>query len=524
MIRWQGAWKVGAWVGFVWSALAAHAAPPETARGLHPAARLFPLIHAERDDASQRAECNALWPFLLWREDAAASASLTAVHPLFSTGSDRDGRFRFLDVLFPLAGSRRIASDDPARGWIQRRWLLPFYFDKRLTSDRGDEHRTALLPFFFYGRKTLPAEAAYFILLPFYWDIDKGATYHIPLTQHNAGRSWALWPFYGVFHQLFGAERLRFVLWPLWIRSERGPNVTHSALWPIFSRTSGPDVYAWRCWPLVNWKRREGVGYRFGYLWPLGHRWRQGEWKGDAPVELDALLPLFFRFHRDPVRIAYYFPFYGVAEGPQEISRAWLWPLFIRTRHTEPDWTQWRIFHFILVGASGEQRRRHTFFPFYSYREQPRQRRRSVCYPIFFDRFDEKETGETYARQYLVPFYLHQRWERANGELIRENRCLTPLFRRVRRADGSTEFSALHLFFFADQPGLLRNWAPLWTLYASRDDGHGRVERSVFHRLWRRRTVEGVGSEWEINLLIGGGRTRLEGGGAVSLLGLEFEW
>lgn len=485
--------------------------------GLRP--HFFPLFHAERDRVDGADEVTAVWPLFLWLAGGATTDTLTALRPLFSTGSTSGGLEAFTDVLFPIAGTRR--RTDPDGDYSAWQWLLPIYYQKESHDDRLGGQRRFIFPFWYSGRRR-PPDAGYRILFPFLWDIDEGASYYFPLWHRDAGRSWAFWPFYGVFRNLFGTDRLDFWLWPLYIRTLDGPHTGHTVLWPVFNRTIGPERGELRFWPLFRRRTRKDVGYRFNYLWPLGYHYREQRASG-RDVSIDALLPLFARVDMGNYRLRYYFPVYGRTEQPKVNTTAWFWPLWSRTRHIEPDWDQFNVLWIVLIRQWGDEGySRFQLFPLYGDRHRPARRERFMLWPIYRGYHEVKSTGETFDRAYLIPLFINQQWISPEGEIEKQHQALLPLYRRVARRDGSVDFSAPHLWWFTDNAGLVRNWSPLWTLYQSHDDGAGTVERRVFWRLWRQRSVEGAGREYELNLLLLRWHRRLDGTHRWGLCGLEF--
>jgi hypothetical protein len=495
-------------------ALTGDAAPQQHGFPVH----LFPLLYADRDEGLPADELSALWPLVQIERDPGGEDRLAALRPLFSFGVADGGAHRFWDAVYPLAGGRDWHSPT-STDYLRRRWVLPVYFDLAGHSQDRDVRRTVYFPLLYKGSRQ-PHGGNYFILFPFYWNIEAGSSYFFPIYDPDAQRSLAFWPFWGRFRKLFGADELQFVLWPLWVDSYQGPNRTQTVLWPVFSRTRGPEVNAWRVWPLVAWKEKRDTGHRLTYLWPLGHHIRRQASGGKPGLDFDGFLPLFMKMKRGQYRLQYYFPFYGSAEQPGQKTQAWLWPLVTRTRHTDPDWTQTRILYFLVNIIRGDRPDEKTVvFPFFGDNDSPGRIWRFFAYPFIHDRKDEKQTGARFTRQYIFPFYINERWTDKDGALIKHRRALLPFFRSVKTGDGASESSWLHLWWYTELPGVLRNWAPLWTFYAARDDGHGTVERRVFWRLWRTRSVEGQGTEKEVNFLLGRYHRDLEGRAEWSALG-----
>jgi hypothetical protein len=279
---------------------------------------------------------------------------------------------------------------------------------------------------------------------------------------------------------------------------------------------------AWRVWPILSWKTREGVGRQVGWLWPLGHHIRRAA-SGDEPaVAFDAFLPLFFRGSLGERRLVYYFPFYGQFESPGQKTTAWLWPLLTVTRHHDPQWKQWRFFYIIGNYQRGSDRSQTSLFPLWGTKSRGGEESLYVLYPIYHNRSSRKTDGMTFKRRYLVPLWHDERWENPDGSLHERRWGLTPLVRRRERNDGLRETSWLHLWFGNGAPGVWRNWAPLWTIYMSRDDPEGNRERQILGRIWRWRRFPNERTEWEVNFLLGRYVRTHEGDRNLTLLGIKF--
>ena len=484
-------------------------------------AYFFPLFYYDKPATTGRMEVNAAWPLGLWRRPSDGWSDLWAVHPLYSRARDETGRRRLWDILFPLIGMREIQSAPDDGEYQKRVWALPIYFYRRARDKDRRSERLILFPFLFSGRSTPPA-ARHVVLFPFFWDIEKDASSTFPLLYREADRSLAFFPFWGIFRGVFKSDTVRFILWPLWVHSNEGPDHKYSVIWPFFGRTVGPERTGWRAWPLFSTVRREGVGRQTTYLWPLGHSIERQAGEGKPSFKFDGFLPFFFRMTRGRNKVQYYFPFYGSSERPNQRTDAWLWPLYMRTVNKDPDWTQHRILFFFAIFNSDPEDRRRWVFPFFGKRERPKRESQFMLFPFYFRRGDESETGRRFKRQYFFPFFINERWTDREGDLIKHRRAILPFYRKIERGDGSREMSWPHLWWYVEQPGILRNWAPLWTFYESRDDGRGRRERRVFWRLWRKVDVEGVGSEVEFNFLLGRYHRSLEGERRFSLLGINF--
>ncbi len=494
---------------------AAPTTPTLAAEG--PGIHLFPLLYRGVDWEPGVVEWSIFGPLLGARRDLATTDTFYAARPLMSAGTNADGRF--LDLLFPLGG-RRLRQERADE--LERRWAMPIYFHSRTENPVSMRERSVFFPLVYRGsRRTGDQTAGYFIFLPFYWNVEEGASYYFPLFHPNPGRSLVFWPLYGHFRRAFGADEIRFWAWPGYVETIDAPNRTRTILWPFFSRTSGQTLNGWRVWPLAARYERAGGGRRDWYLWPLGWHVRRPAQGNRSELALDAFLPFYLKMSQGEMNARYY-AVWGESIRPTQRTSAWLWPLYTHTVSLSPEFTRHRVLLFLVDVLRGEGPRRTIVFPFYGRREDERQLRRFVLFPFYSDRRQQLADGGVYTSRYLLPFVVSQRWVDADDRPLRSRFTLAPFYRDIRNADGSSYLSWPHLLPYTEQAGMDRNWAPLWTIYSRRNDGAGTVERRVLGKLWRSRTVEGVGTEREFNFLLGRWRRHLDGGASFSLLGFEL--
>jgi len=185
----------------------------------------------------------------------------------------------------------------------------------------------------------------------------------------------AFFPLGGTVKNRLGKNRISFVLFPLYMQTEKaGRTVTHTP-WPLIRSYDGPGYEGFEFWPLFGRNTRAGhYDHRF-YLWPVGHY---------SVDNLSAPVP--------DKRIAV-LPFYARLTGPGYISETYAWPFFGYTHRTQPDvYDERRYLWPFLVQGRGSERLVNRWAPFYTH---------SVI----------KSHEKTW---YLWPVYRHQRW-RDNG-------------------------------------------------------------------------------------------------------------
>jgi len=405
-----------------------------------------------------------------------------------------------LDLLWPLASRRESRQ---ASGTNRSWFLLPLWFSsKREAADGSRADWKTLFPLYYAGTKAAPGTPtqSYQILFPLWWRINHHRLL-FPFYWSEPERSFAFFPFYGAFHNLFQIDSIRFVLWPLWVTSQRGAVRSYSAPWPFLGVTTRGGASGGRLWPLAGYVHNPREGDRAFYLWPLGQyvTFARGPYKG---ATLNMFLPFWFKVDHPKRHIAYYFPLYGVSRSDQRVSKAWLWPLFSHTVSTAPSYKKWNVLWFVLSRQKGpDEQRRFYLFNLLGWTNVPgKYVRAHVFWPVLQYRYDlPMEKTPEFERWYALPFYYSwtTRWEDGRRDY---HRTLWPLATWGRQ--GSERwFRALQLLPCKPEDGIARNWAPLWTLYASSSNPEtGVKERRVLGPLYLIRRDHSL-DQSEFNLL-----------------------
>lgn len=386
--------------------------------GAESSAREFdfgPLI-SRRQDVHGDMRLQILGPFFE-RATSDDGHTLTAVRPLVSRYEHPDVERHGMDVLWPLAHAKGFRDERHVR-------ILLTYYTRFDISDPESRYRFWSLPVYFQGRDV------------------------------HGDRYLAVFPLGGRIHEFMGQDRMMFVLFPLYGRSEINEIVSHNVMWPIVSRTTGDDVYRFRIFPFYGQSRyRDRYNKKF-VMWPF---WTSAEWhypnsQGSGYV----LFPLYGRIDlTDQQSWLVLPPFFRVSLGTRQ--NAWLmpWPFFQR-RTGEVDQT--------------------SIWPIVGQRRLPGVETRFFLWPIFHqERVDRKNT--VIQRMYVLPFYysdLHRDRPDApppmdldqpvpRGTIVSNYQKIWPLV-SYRREGDEVRFRMLDLWPRKHTPAIERNYAPFWTL------------------------------------------------------------
>ena len=393
-----------------------------------------------------------------------------------------------------------IRDQKPGDDFVMR-FLTPF----GRAEHNGDDFGWYLLPITLYNSTAHangPSEYTLITLPGIYW------------SRTADGRILRAWfPFGGVFERFLSFDRLEFVLFPLWARSQRAGRTTNHVLWPFFSRTTGAGGTSWRVWPLVGNDIYEGRHERWFALWPVFQWDRERLW---APPERQETRWTVFPLYGE-TRYGHYsshtllWPFFGWASNPDtdfwawdgpwplvrferdpqnDVSRTRLWPLYsnyhgdgldstwvlfpiVNLRHEEyetaqkdafhvlPFWQAWQR-HDDKAGPSSWRR----LWPLYMV-DQPEPERRRVSFPSLSPLWRTQEIEDMYA--WIWELFAHEN----DHEMVRDRSWLG-LYRREKDSDEDR-----------------RSFAFLWAERQWRDGADRRVtDHSLLLGLIRWRTRE----------------------------------
>jgi hypothetical protein len=398
-------------------------------------------LYSTGKDVHGTATAQAVGP-LVERQASDDGMTFKAVRPFWSRVTDPGNERAVSDFLWPLGMNKTYRGE---RDW---RFFPAFGHDFDVDQPRS-RHRWTVFPLLFGGRSL------------------HGDPY------------FAIFPLGGTLCEFLGRDRIVFVLFPLYGYTKMDETRSHSVLWPVFSRTVGPDIYRWRAWPFygysynqdrwtkrfVMWPFWTSVEYHFpdqqggGYiLFPIYGRLDVGdrhsrmllppffkyEWAGDRHRAWNAPWP-FLQYSRGSVDKFYLWPFYGRKALAHERQWFALWPLVSARRSELPKKT---VNHFRALPL--------------------------VYYESAFDRQPAgavDDTGSVRKKEALSRYFK-----------------LWPLFSYRREADHSL-LRALALWPLKHTPGIERNWAPLWSLYTRERAGDARESELLWGLYRQRRTA-----------------------------------
>jgi hypothetical protein len=379
-------------------------------------AGLWPLWSGDAYAWAGARESRALGPFVHWEETG--SERRLELRPLVSTR--RSAELDRVDLLYPVAARRAT----PDRHQSRLFWLA------RTRSELDGEREEVTFGLAFRGR-----------------------------TREGSGYG-GLFPLRGTFRERFGFDRLRFSLWPLFARGERGSYVETQILWPFFAFGSGDGDFKLRVWPLFGVERRSGVFEHRFWLWPFFHARRD---------HLDTARP---------ERSWYAVPFYGRRDRGALHTRFYLFPLAARQWHARRDDVfrvdlLWPIFSRARAG----DRRLLALRPLWLAQSSGAGSRWSLLLHL---------AGRATHRTTHLEESLEERWtyalwfgrfgERTEGARTQRRAELWPLFRRYSVREHGRERGFARVPWLLPVKGLEpdgwdRHWNKLFELYGAGPSG-----------------------------------------------------
>ncbi len=417
--------------------------------------------------------------------------ALLAVSPLFLAGCASDGTERNLAPLWsehsmagggvevegfggvlrtrtPVRGAaftqvavRPVSIRDRSPDEVLDHFLTPFGY----AAYRADETVWQLLPVTRYDWRVAEDGTEEWTLLTLpgiYW------------SKRADGRTLRGWfPFGGVMEQFLSYDRIEWVLFPIWLRTDRGGRVTQHVLWPFFSWTYGTGGPSWRVWPLVGNSIYEGKYERWFALWPF-FLWQRNN------------LQLPPQAHETKWMV---FPLYGRTTAGDYEATTLLWPFFGWATNDSNGYVAvdapWPIVRVLRDPKHDQQRTRA--WPLWSEYHGDGLESTWWGWPFLNDRHEAYEDAEKEATN-LVPFVQH--WVRRDDEgNVETYGKIWPLYKVERRNDDEvhTAFPALNPLWRT--PDIDEMYAWLWELY-TRDRKGEIVRERTWLGLYRREKDE----------------------------------
>lgn len=298
----------------------------------------------------------------------------------------------------------------------------------------------------------------------------------------------AVLPFYGEMKHRLMRDRIKFVMFPMYLQSEKQGVTTKNYLYPLFHVRKGESLRGWQVWPLVG-HQEKGTTYKTNSV-------EEVEVVG-AHEKNFALWPLILNQNVDigttnQRHFNAVLPLYSAERSAQRDSTTVIWPLFTYTDDRERKYREWDFPWPLFVVARGEGKTVNRFGPLYSHAQNDSLHNDYALWPLWRNR---KFTSDLMERdRTTILFFLYSDITvKTTGETNAFRKTdLWPLFTAQREKDGSERLQVLSLIepLLPNNKGVVRNYSPLWSVWRSEKNAQtGRASQSFLWNTYRRETT-----------------------------------
>jgi hypothetical protein len=408
--------------------------------------KLWPLIDYRSGEEGLR--LGLLGPLLSF-ERTAASWRLT-LRPLLQLGHGDDGETR-LSLLYPMLVLRTSPQLTDIR-------FFAFVSYRATHAPNPDRDRSfTAFPLVFYE--------------------------HTP----DEGTSLSVLPIYADLEHRFGFDRLRMVLFPLFLRTEDDLVERTWLPFPFVSWTGGKLGRGWRFWPFYGWEEA-GLAARFTYvLWPF----YVSEERHFTRPERERRLLLY--------------PFYGSIDAPALQSEQYFWPLFFPfLNHTVDHAAQTETWGFPWPAwlsqrdLATSERTTLRLAPFYAEAHSDNREGGFLLWPLYRWKEHTDDTHHYQRSDVLLFMYRNILAEQLEPRRSRQLQTFFPFYRASRR-DTRTQWSSLALLdaLFPRNESIADVYAPLWQIYTRQADADAPAQWSL---LWDLVSSDGTRIRYPVHL------------------------
>ncbi len=279
-------------------------------------------------------------------------------------------------------------------------------------------------------------------IFPFYFSRQTGD----PETSYRA-----LWPIGGTLRNFLWRDRMDFIAWPLFLRTEKGTEIRYSTPWPFIQYRTGEDARGFGLWPIYGRFQREADYDRTWALWPLIYHYRDNL-DQEVPYERFGILPLYASERADGMR-----------------SQTFLWPFFGYTRENEPRplYRENRYLWPFFVQGRGEEKHVNRWMPFYTHESRGDQSKHWYLWPVLKREHTQLPALERQRTQVLFFIYRDEHLFNSDRGFSARRSYLWPLYGYNHNGAGHRQFQTLDPLgvFFPRNEKIRENWSPLFALY-----------------------------------------------------------
>lgn len=420
--------------------LAALTASAVTAPAWASEENIWPAWVAQKDDSTQKiTSWQAVGP-IIYKQPSLDQLTASGVRPLYLQRKNDAGIVVESNVLYPFFTYRRYD------GYY--RWSVFNLINRTGTLGQGP-------------KKQQPVSDGSFDIWPFYFSRNTGS----PDSSYKG-----LLPIGGQIKNRLGYDRLSWVLFPLYGKTEKRGVTDTFTPWPFIRTTQGNQTTGFAFWPIYGHREKPNDFAREFYLWPLGYKSVTGL-SDPQPVVKKGFLP-----------------FYALESGPRVNSATYGWPFFGWVSVTDNGPKSFHEKHYFwpfFVQAKGEQRTINRWAPFYSHSHIRGTDKTWVLWPAFKRAAWNADNLDQTQHQFLFFVYWSLKQESPTNPNLAPayKKHLWPLFTVWDNGAGRKQVQALSPFevFFPRNDTVRESWTPLFALYRYNRAAPDKVSNSL---LW----------------------------------------
>lgn len=298
----------------------------------------------------------------------------------------------------------------------------------------------------------------------------------------------AVMPFYGRLKNRLFRDEIYFVMLPGFIETRKKDVVIDNYFFPFVDVRRGEGLTGWQVWPFAGREHKEvttqtngfgdvsivgGHDHSF-YLWPF-------YLSQDNGIGTD-----------NPSKFRASIPFYALTRSTNYDATSGLWPFFTSVDNRELKYHEWQGPWPFVIFARGEGKHTSRVWPLFSQSHNATKENDSYAWPLYTCTRTHSDPLDQQRQRVL--FYLYSRASIKNTETGKERVRLDmwPFFVWHRDYNGNERLQILAPLEPAvpDNPGIERNWSPLWSLWRSDNNPTTQASgQSLLWNLYRRQTA-----------------------------------
>ena len=291
-------------------------------------------------------------------------------------------------------------------------------------------------------------QAKAFDLWPFWFSRETGS----PETSYHA-----LFPIAGTIKGHFNRDEISWVIWPLYLRTERNGLVTTSTPWPFIQTVTGTQ-HGFALWPLYGRRSNAATGSHHSFfLWPLG-------WDHTIPPPEDD------PEGTGPKREYGFLPFYANEHYHGFKNEAFLWPFFGYSDRTVPYlYHETRYFWPFLVQGHGDNQMVNRWGPFYTHSIKKGMDKTWYLWPFVKQlKWEDSGVAQTRTQFLYLLYWAHRERSLTNPSAAPADRThVWPLFSTWDNGAGKKQFQLFSPFdvLLPYSNEWRETWTPFFALY-----------------------------------------------------------